>query len=555
MAEQQGDGKGWVVTFAGMGINLALGVLYTWSVIKKAIPADWGWDDAAKALPYSIACIVFALMMVPAGRLQDKIGPRWVATAGGILTGLGCILASFSTTLFWYVIGFGVLAGAGIGLGYASATPPAVKWFPAKRTGLIAGLVVAGFGLASVYISPLANFLTGNDLAGKPQGSLLAADTANKAAGTEATAAQWVAEQARALPGGTVDAAGVEALLAALTTAQQDAAKKLADARATKAANLVELEQASKKAEAVAKAGPTALKLVQAAPGGTLDAAGAEALAKSKKDAGTATAKKLREIKESNIHNTLLYFGIGFLIIVVILSQLLVAPPAGYVPAGAAAAGAAGAAAAAPINLSPGQMLRSPLFYLLWLMFACSSGAGLMIIGNITTIAKLGKIEAGFILVALLAVGNAGGRIIAGMLSDKIGRTWTMFIIFVLQAAMMMVLRTGLSEMAVFIGISMLLGFNYGACLSVFPSATKDNFGLKNFGVNYGLVFTSWGVGGFVFPLVAGKLFETAKASTGTGSYNDAYLVAAGALCLAAVLTFATRVVEKTHKAKLAAAK
>ena len=140
-------GKGWGVTFAGMGVNLALGVLYTWSVIKKAIPSEWGWDDADKALPYSIACIVFAVMMVPAGRLQDKIGPRWVATVGGILTGLGCILASFATTVLWYVLGFGILAGAGIGLGYASATPPAVTWFPARMTGLIAGIVVARFGL------------------------------------------------------------------------------------------------------------------------------------------------------------------------------------------------------------------------------------------------------------------------------------------------------------------------------------------------------------------------------------------------------------------------
>ena len=112
-------GKGWAVTFAGMGVNLALGVLYAWSVIKKAIPSDWGWDDADKALPYSVACIVFAVMMVPAGRLQDKIGPRWVATVGGVLTGLGCILTSFATSVLWYVLGFGILAGAGIGLGYA----------------------------------------------------------------------------------------------------------------------------------------------------------------------------------------------------------------------------------------------------------------------------------------------------------------------------------------------------------------------------------------------------------------------------------------------------
>ena len=202
--------------------------------------------------------------------------------------------------------------------------------------------------------------------------------------------------------------------------------------------------------------------------------------------------------------------------------------------------------------MNPGELLKTPLFYLLWVMFACGAGAGLMIIGNVTTIAKLGRIEAGFILVAFLAVGNASGRIIAGMLSDRIGRLWTMCIIFLFQAALMLLLRTGLTDMAVFTVVSTLLGFNYGACLSVFPSAVKDNFGLKNFGVNYGLVFTAWGAGGFVFPLLAGKLFEVEKAATGAGSYNGAYLIAAAALALAAVLTFVTRGVERKFKASVA---
>jgi MFS family permease len=125
-----------------------------------------------------------------------------------------------------------------------------------------------------------------------------------------------------------------------------------------------------------------------------------------------------------------------------------------------------------------------------------------------------------------------------------------MCIIFLFQAGLMMLLRTGLTDMTAFVVISMLLGFNYGACLSVFPSAVKDNFGLKNFGINYGLVFTAWGAGGFVFPLLAGKLFEAAKITTGAGSYNDAYLTAASVLVSAAVLTFVTRTVEKKHKAR-----
>src|SRR5210317_1925872 len=151
---------GWRVTFAGTGINLALGVLYTWSVIKAAIPAEWGWTAAQKSDPYALACFIFAISMIPAGRLQDKIGPRWVATIGGAMVALGCIMAGLAgDSYLGFVIGFGIFGGIGIGFGYAAATPAAVKWFPASKTGLIAGLVVAGFGLASVYIAPTAQAL------------------------------------------------------------------------------------------------------------------------------------------------------------------------------------------------------------------------------------------------------------------------------------------------------------------------------------------------------------------------------------------------------------
>lgn len=460
MADSAVVNRGWRTVLAGTGINLALGVLYAWSVIKKAIPPEWGWDDADKALPYSVACIVFALVMVPAGRLQDRIGPRWVATAGGVLTGAGCILASLSTTVLWYVLGFGVLAGAGIGLGYAAATPPAVKWFPARRTGLVAGIVVAGFGLASVYISPLANLLTGFDLGGRPGPELRAALDARDAALPKAE--------------GTPD--------------------DCAAAAATAAAGLLALE-------------------------------------------------------EGNLRRTLLLLGAGFLVVVTALGQFLVPPPPGWRPPDDGAAAAKGAPAGGSVDRGPSEILRTPLFWLLWVMFAFGAGAGLMIIGNITTIAKLGGVEAGFVLVALLAVGNAGGRIVSGMLSDRIGRLTTMCLVFLFQAALMMVLRAGVGNMALFVAVSMLVGFNYGSCLSVFPSTVKDDFGLRNFGVNYGLVFTAWGVGGLVLPLAAGRMFEAARRATGTGSYDGAYLAAAGLLVVAAALTFATRAVERAFRA------
>jgi OFA family oxalate/formate antiporter-like MFS transporter len=398
--------RGWPVTFAGMGINLALGVLYSWSVVSKNIPKDWNWSEADKAWPYSVACLVFSLIMVPAGRMQDKIGPRTVASIGGVLVGLGLILTSFATSPLGFILGFGLLAGAGIGFGYASATPPAVKWFPAARTGLIAGIVVAGFGLASVYAAPLSNALIAN----------------------------------------------------------------------------------------------------------------------------------------YGVPTTMLSLGIGFLVVVVGLAQVLQPPPKGYVPAGTAPAQAG--AAAKKEDFTPGEMLGTWQFYVLWFMYVCGAGAGLMIISKL---AKMVDVQAGlklgFVLVAVLAVGNGAGRIIAGTFSDKIGRKATLFICFVFQAILIMLLsqaKTGsvLGSAFVLAALSALIGANYGANLALFPSVTKDFYGLKNFGVNYGLVFTAWGLGGFMLSLLAGWVFDGKIVAGWAGSFAFAYYCSSGLLVAAALVTF-----------------
>ncbi len=154
--------RGWIVVLAGTGINLAFGVLYAWSIFAGKLQDSLGWTKTQSSLPYTVAIIMFAVMMIPAGRLQDRFGPRIVATAGGILIGLGCILAGSLTTLPGLVFSFGILAGSGIGLGYASTTPPAVKWFAPEKKGLITGIVVGGFGLASLYIVPLSKYLLSN---------------------------------------------------------------------------------------------------------------------------------------------------------------------------------------------------------------------------------------------------------------------------------------------------------------------------------------------------------------------------------------------------------
>ena len=159
-----------------------------------------------------------------------------------------------------------------------------------------------------------------------------------------------------------------------------------------------------------------------------------------------------------------------------------------------------------------------------------------MVIGSVAGMAKRSMGELAFLVVAILAIGNAGGRIIAGVLSDRIGRSYTLIIMLLFQAVLMFaaipVFGAEKTSPVFLVLIATFIGFNYGTNLSLFPSYTKDLWGLKNFGINYGIVFTAWGVGGFVM----GRLSQMLKATTGT--FNTSFIAAGILLIIGAALTF-----------------
>ena len=96
------------------------------------------------------------LTFILAGRLQDKFGPFWVSVTGGVLVSLGFFLCSYTHSLTYLYVCFGVIGGLGNGFGYATPIPVMAKWFPDKR-GLAVGLAVAGYGGGSAIFGPLAN--------------------------------------------------------------------------------------------------------------------------------------------------------------------------------------------------------------------------------------------------------------------------------------------------------------------------------------------------------------------------------------------------------------
>ncbi len=151
--------RGWVVVLAGIAINLILGSLYAWGVLAKALVVEWHWSRTDAALPFTVSTAAFAVMMIFAGRMQDRLGPRVVALLGGIMFGIGLVGSSAARSPGIMLLTYGLLGGMGIGLCYSATTPPAIKWFPAHRKGLVTGMVVSGVGMAAVYVSPLTQLL------------------------------------------------------------------------------------------------------------------------------------------------------------------------------------------------------------------------------------------------------------------------------------------------------------------------------------------------------------------------------------------------------------
>lgn len=389
--------KGWQVAFAGMGVNLALGILYSWSIFAKHLREDMGWSATETQIPYMLACGVFALIMIPGGRIQDRIGPKTVIMAAAVLAGLGLVGSSFFLSITGLSIFFGLLFGTAIGLGYSSTTPPAVKWFAAEKRGLVTGIVVSGFGLASVYAAPLSNFLVG----------------------------------------------------------------------------------------------------------------------------------------AFGLMNTFLILGASFFLLIMGFAQFINNPPDGY-RAKVKSDNSCRTDVKCSVSLPDYEwyeMLRTPQFYLLWFMFCFASLAGLMVIGQLSSIAlEQAGVAAGFFIVAVLAIFNAGGRIIGGVMFDRLGRTPTLLLIFIMQS-LNFVLFNLFNSLPLLLAGTVIAGLCYGACLSIFPATTADLFGVRNLGINYGLVFVAWGAGGVFGGLIGGQVRDI------TGSYMYAYLVAA-ALCVAgAVLT------------------
>jgi len=414
MSEQKIGNRNLVILGA-LIVQLCLGSIYAWSFFQAALNGGnpptgvYQWPSLFSQLPFAAGLASFAVFMIFAGRWQDRVGPRKVATVGGILLGIGYISAYFVDMVtggdailgtLYLIITYGIIGGAGIGFAYVCPIAALVKWFPDKK-GTITGIAVAGFGAGALVFG--------------------------------------YAEQA--------------------------------------------------------------LLTLYSVP---------------------ATA---------NIGMPMLILGVLYLVLVVIGAQVLTNPPAGWLPAGFTPA--VKTADGKGQTIMPSEMIRTSTFWLLWLMFVFAATAGLMTLGNVKTAAlAIDSTADAVILVGVMSLLNAAGRIVWGATSDRLGRENTMILMFIALAGGMFIFAwmstISISWLAV-MGIASLIGFCFGGNFALFPSATADFFGSKNVGKNYGVMFTAYGIAGITGALVAGPIVDA------TGSYFIAFIVT-GVLAIIAVL-------------------
>jgi MFS transporter, OFA family, oxalate/formate antiporter len=152
--------RGWVVIGAIL-IQLCIGGIYTWSLFNQPLSDAFNWNKSDVFLTYSIAIFVFAFATLFAGRLQDRVGPRLVATVGILLYSGGLMLTSVVSELWQLYLTYGVMAGAGVGFVYVCPLSTLVKWFP-KRKGLITGVAVGAFGMGSLVFKSAIQYFIAN---------------------------------------------------------------------------------------------------------------------------------------------------------------------------------------------------------------------------------------------------------------------------------------------------------------------------------------------------------------------------------------------------------
>ncbi len=157
MSEAARSTNRWFIAIMGTLLQLTLGTVYAWSFFQKPLVTAFQWSNTQVAWAFSLAIFMIGFSAAWGGVKLPKYGPTKLAVIGAFFYGLGWILGGLALSmhsLAMLYIGYGIIGGLGLGLGYVTPIATVIKWFPDKK-GLVSGMVVMGFGFGALVLSKI----------------------------------------------------------------------------------------------------------------------------------------------------------------------------------------------------------------------------------------------------------------------------------------------------------------------------------------------------------------------------------------------------------------
>lgn len=435
----------WRVPPASIAIHLCIGSVYAWSVFNTPLTRDLGvvassandWSLSSVVWIFSVAIVCLGLAAAFAGKWLEKVGPRFVGVVAAFLWGGGFIVGSIgiSTHQLWLLyLGYGVLGGFGLGLGYVSPVSTLIRWFPDRR-GMATGLAIMGFGGGAMIGAPLISALL---------------ETFQRAP----------------------EYLGAENMVALVT----EEGRRFAETAAGK----VEVVIASAN-QAASFGGEAGVYVV-----------------------GTG---------ETGAASTFLTLGIAYFIVMMFASFQYRVPKEEWKPEGwqpKPEASSKGMVSKNHVHID--QALKTPQFWLLWIVLCFNVTAGIGVIGVAKTMineifGNLAIVTAGFAgtYVLMISVFNMVGRFFWASTSDYIGRKNTYHCFFVIGTLLYLSIPfwAGIGNTTALIGFyiaTMIIFTMYGGGFATIPAYLADLFGTLHVGGIHGRLLTAWSTAGVLGP-------------------------------------------------------
>jgi MFS family permease len=412
----------WLIPPAALSIHLAIGQAYAWSVFKNPLAATMLQGNPAAgtltALPFTLGIVMLGISAAVFGTAVDRNGPRWAMFMSMLCFSTGFLVAAFGVSIgqYWLVIvGYGLIGGIGLGIGYISPVSTLIKWFP-DRPGMATGLAIMGFGGGALIASP------------------------------------WSASMLSAF-GATGDNA-----------------------------------------------------------------------------------------KASGVALSFLVHGVVYAVFMSVGWLLVRVPPEGWHPAGWHPSAAKTGSLITTANVSANNAIRTPQFWLLWVVLCFNVTAGIGILERASPIfqdyfpdagTQIAAAAAGF--VAILSLANMLGRFIWSSTSDIIGRK-NIYRVYLGVGALLYLLITlvGNANQALFLIASMLILSFYGGGFATVPAYLRDLFGTYQVGAIHGRLLTAWSTAGVLGPVIVNAIADAQIAAgvQGPGRYSVAFSIMIGLLVI-----------------------